>query len=393
MNQGLGGNRILHDIRGDSGLRRFDRDVLAQPGVTHVIVLLGTNDMRNRWAKPEEEVTADTMIAGLKQMALRAHARGIKIFAGTLTPFENETFLLGAWTPRTRSRAAGRERLDPRGGAFDAVVDFDAGMRDPEHPARMLPIYDCGDHLHPSDSATTGWATSSTCRCSIEPAVPPRSVASPGRSRKVPRGRASPAGPCDKPIKSGRGTLDEIWYTQYHLAKFSRPLDLLGHRACARSAATVGPVTDRSRRGPHPEGRADPDRRHWVLSGADTALGLDEKRGVEIAFKDIGGKVLGHPLKLNAEDDTCNAEGGQTAATKLAANPQTVVVLGPACSSAATPGAPILWQQGIIDICTACTAPGADRAGPQARVRRLRPHRVQRQRAGQGRRHLRRTRC
>src|SRR6185436_12423363 len=84
LNQGLGGNRILHDIRGDSGLKRFDRDVLAQPGVTHVIVLLGTNDLRNRWAKPEEEVTAEQMIAGLKQMALRAHARGIKIFGGTL---------------------------------------------------------------------------------------------------------------------------------------------------------------------------------------------------------------------------------------------------------------------------------------------------------------------
>src|SRR5262249_31355911 len=57
MNNGLGGNRILHDTAGDSGLRRFDRDVLAQPGVTHVIVMLGTNDLRNRWAKPEEEVT------------------------------------------------------------------------------------------------------------------------------------------------------------------------------------------------------------------------------------------------------------------------------------------------------------------------------------------------
>ena len=98
MNQGLGGNRILHDIRGDSGLRRFDRDVLAQPGVTHVIVLLGTNDLRNRWAKPEEEATAEQMIAGLKQMALRAQARGIRFFGGTLTPFENETFLVGAWT-------------------------------------------------------------------------------------------------------------------------------------------------------------------------------------------------------------------------------------------------------------------------------------------------------
>jgi hypothetical protein len=81
MNQGLGGNRILHDIRGDSGLRRFDRDVLAAPGVTHVIVVLGTNDLRNRWRKPEEEATAPSMIAGLKQLAVRAHARGIKISA------------------------------------------------------------------------------------------------------------------------------------------------------------------------------------------------------------------------------------------------------------------------------------------------------------------------
>jgi lysophospholipase L1-like esterase len=151
MNQGLGGNRILHDIRGDSGLRRFDRDVLAQPGVTHVIVLLGTNDMRNRWAKPEEEVTADTMIGGLKQMALRAHARGIKIFAGTLTPFENETFLVGAWTPAREAVRLAVNAWIRESGAFDAVVDFDAGIRDPDRPARMLPIYDCGDHLHPSD--------------------------------------------------------------------------------------------------------------------------------------------------------------------------------------------------------------------------------------------------
>jgi len=151
MNQGLGGNRILHDIRGDSGLRRFDRDVLVQPGVTHVIVMLGTNDLRNRWAKPEEEVTADQMMAGLKQLAVRAHTRGIKIFGATLTGFENETFLPGAWTPeREKTRIAVNEWVR-EGGAFDAVVDFDRALRDPEHPASMLPIYDCGDHLHPSD--------------------------------------------------------------------------------------------------------------------------------------------------------------------------------------------------------------------------------------------------
>jgi branched-chain amino acid transport system substrate-binding protein len=123
------------------------------------------------------------------------------------------------------------------------------------------------------------------------------------------------------------------------------------------TAATVGPVTDDLGVLKIPKGAPIQLGGMWVLSGADTALGLDEKRGVEIAFKDLGGKVMGHPLKLNAEDDTCNAEGGQTAATKLASNPQTLVVLGSACSSASTPAAPILWQQGITEICTACTAP------------------------------------
>ena len=151
MNQGIGGNRILHDIRGDSGLRRFDRDVLAQPGVTHTIIMLGTNDLRNRPGRADEEVTAPQMIAGLKQFAVRGQAGGIHVIGSTLTPFENETFLPGAWNPR---REAVREAVNEwlrKSDVFDAIVDFDAALRDPEHPSRMLPIYDCGDHLHPSD--------------------------------------------------------------------------------------------------------------------------------------------------------------------------------------------------------------------------------------------------
>ena len=151
MNQGLGGNRVLHDVRGESGLRRFDRDVLAQPGVTHAIVMLGTNDLRNRPGKPEEEVTAPQLIAGLQQLAVRGHARGIRMIGATLTPFENETFLPGAWNPR---REAVRQAVNDwlrKTDVFDALADFDRALRDPEHPARMLPIYDCGDHLHPSD--------------------------------------------------------------------------------------------------------------------------------------------------------------------------------------------------------------------------------------------------
>jgi lysophospholipase L1-like esterase len=151
MNQGLGGNRILHDGRGDSGLRRLDRDVIAQPGVTHCIIMLGTNDLRNRGADPAQEVTAPQMIAGLKQLALRGQSAGIKMIGATLTPFWNETFLPGAWNDR---REAVRQAVNGwlrEGTAFDALVDFDAALRDPENPLRMLPKYDCGDHLHPSD--------------------------------------------------------------------------------------------------------------------------------------------------------------------------------------------------------------------------------------------------
>jgi lysophospholipase L1-like esterase len=152
MNQGIGGNRILHDGRGDSGLRRFDRDVLAQPGVTHVVVLLGINDIRNRGQNPAEIVTADEMIAGLHQLAVRAHAGGLKIFGGTLLTFENETFNPGFYTPEGEAKRQAVNAWIRHGGAFDAVIDFEAALRDPSHPTQMLPRWDCGDHLHPSDA-------------------------------------------------------------------------------------------------------------------------------------------------------------------------------------------------------------------------------------------------
>jgi lysophospholipase L1-like esterase len=155
MNEGLGGNRILFDIRGDSGLRRFDRDVLSQPGVTHAIVMLGTNDLRNRWKKPEEEPTAAQMIAGLRQMAVRAHSAGVAIIGATLTPFGNETYMAGAWNPQREATRAAVNQWIREGGAFDAVADFDEALRDPEHPTQMLPEYDCGDGLHPSDLGYT----------------------------------------------------------------------------------------------------------------------------------------------------------------------------------------------------------------------------------------------
>ena len=152
MNNGLGGNRILHDIRGASGLRRFDRDVLSQPGVTHCIVMLGTNDLRNRWAKPEEEVTGEQMIAGLQQMAARAHSRGVKLIAATLTPFGNETFMANAWNPTREKHRVTLNTWIRESGAFDGVADFDAAVRDPEIPTQMAAKWDCGDGLHQSDA-------------------------------------------------------------------------------------------------------------------------------------------------------------------------------------------------------------------------------------------------
>ena len=127
--------------------------------------------------------------------------------------------------------------------------------------------------------------------------------------------------------------------------------------SAADAAVTKGPVTDEIGVLVVPKGAPLVVGSYWVMSGADAALGIDEKRGAEIAIKDHGGSLLGHPIKLITEDSGCNAEGGQTAATKLASHPELVAVIGPACSSEATPGAPILWKAGIINICTACTAP------------------------------------
>jgi len=151
MNQGIGGNRILNDVRGDSALRRFDRDVIAQPGVSHVIVMLGINDIRNRNQKPEEFVSAEEMIAGLHQLTVRAHTAGLKILGGTLLTFEHETFNPGFYTPEGEEKRQAVNTWIRGSGAFDEVIDFEKALRDPGHPTQMLPIYDCGDHLHPSD--------------------------------------------------------------------------------------------------------------------------------------------------------------------------------------------------------------------------------------------------
>jgi lysophospholipase L1-like esterase len=160
VDQGIIGNRILHptepefgNLFGPAALARFDRDVLAHPGVTHLIVLLGINDIGHPGssAPASEEVSAEEIEGGLLQFVERAHENGIRIFAATLTPFENTT-LVGFFSPEKEVKRQAVNRWIRTSGKFDGVIDFDAAIRDPSHPARILPIFDGGDHLHPSDA-------------------------------------------------------------------------------------------------------------------------------------------------------------------------------------------------------------------------------------------------
>ena len=158
LNAGLAGNRLLHDVLGPNGLARLDRDVLTQPGVTHVIVQLGNTDIGEGWpggSNPADEVTADQIIQGHKQLIERAHARGLKIYGCTLVPFE------GAVVPGTpfplfsAANEVKRQAVNAwirTSGEYDGFIDFDQVLRDPNSPTRILARFDSGDHVHPTDA-------------------------------------------------------------------------------------------------------------------------------------------------------------------------------------------------------------------------------------------------
>jgi lysophospholipase L1-like esterase len=158
IDAGIGGNRILHDASGNvrfgvSALARFDRDVLAQTGVKYLIILEGINDLGHAGtsAPASETVSAEDLIAGMKQMIERAHEHGIKVFGATVTPFEGTSFP-GYFTPEKEVKRKALNEFIRNGHAFDGVVDFEKAVRDPQNPDRMLPAYDGGDHLHPGDA-------------------------------------------------------------------------------------------------------------------------------------------------------------------------------------------------------------------------------------------------
>jgi lysophospholipase L1-like esterase len=143
MNEGISGNKVLADGSGVSAQARFDRDVLAQPGVQTVVLLEGINDIRHQNATSPED-----LISAYKQLTARAHADDVCIVGGTLTPYEGGSLYS---EDRNQIRQA-VNRWIRTSGAFDAVVDFDRATRDPDRPTRFLPAYDSGDHLHPGDA-------------------------------------------------------------------------------------------------------------------------------------------------------------------------------------------------------------------------------------------------
>jgi lysophospholipase L1-like esterase len=151
LNQGISGNRLLRDGAGVNALARFDRDVLTQPGVKWLMILEGINDIGlglRAGAAATDTVSADDLIAALKQLLERAHEHGIQVIGGTLTPFEGAAYYSEAGeTVRTTVNQWIRSP-----GTFDAVVDFDAATRDPEHPKQFRPGFNNGDHLHPNDA-------------------------------------------------------------------------------------------------------------------------------------------------------------------------------------------------------------------------------------------------
>jgi lysophospholipase L1-like esterase len=156
VNAGVSGNRILHDhpedLFGPSALARLDRDVLSAPGLRWVVLMEGINDIGHSTAGElaEQDVSADQIIDGMKQIIARVHERGAKIYGATLTPYEGTVFH-GYYTPEGEAK---REAVNVwiRRGDFDAVIDFDAAVRDPDHPTRIRADYDVGDHLHPNDA-------------------------------------------------------------------------------------------------------------------------------------------------------------------------------------------------------------------------------------------------
>ena len=166
VNEGIAGNRLLNDClmvslgcSGVSALARFDRDVLALPGVTHIILAEGVNDIAfpgarlggNALGASSGAPAVDDLVGAYRQLIARAHARGLKVIGATLTPFEGVVGVDGFYSPIKETMRQAVNAWIRTGAAFDGIVDFDAVLRDPARPSRLLSRFASKDRLHPND--------------------------------------------------------------------------------------------------------------------------------------------------------------------------------------------------------------------------------------------------
>jgi lysophospholipase L1-like esterase len=154
VNQGISGNQVLRNGAGLSMLARFDRDVLSRPGVKWVVLLGGINDINIRGRFGTDPLTPEQLIDGYEQIVARSHAHGIRVVGATVTPQEGQRTA----TAQGEATRQAVNRWIRTSGRFDAVVDFDAAVRDPAQPARLRPDYDPGDHIHPDDAGNEAMA-------------------------------------------------------------------------------------------------------------------------------------------------------------------------------------------------------------------------------------------
>jgi lysophospholipase L1-like esterase len=153
LNAGIGGNHLLTDGLGPNVLARFDRDVLVPAGVRWLIVFEGVNDLggltrTGEVAPAEHKALVERMIAAYQQVIVRAHAHGVRVIGATITPYVGSDYYHP--TPLNEQDRQSVNEWIRAAGHFDALIDFDAVVRDPKQTDRLLPTYDCGDHLHPS---------------------------------------------------------------------------------------------------------------------------------------------------------------------------------------------------------------------------------------------------
>nr|WP_246328916.1 SGNH/GDSL hydrolase family protein [Brevundimonas lenta] len=147
VNAGISGNRVVQDGRSPNAMARLDRDVLSLPGLTHVILLEGINDIRHNGDPAQPGRSAEEVIAGYRQIIDRLHLHGIKVIGGTVTPFAGSE----RFDERSETARQALNRFIRDSGAFDAVIDFDAAVRDPASPAAMSAGTHRDDRLHPND--------------------------------------------------------------------------------------------------------------------------------------------------------------------------------------------------------------------------------------------------